>query len=119
MVFGRRVVCSSQSTAAMRGSRPSDGSDVQSNNVFVADLLRAELFNLLINPAEHDFALRWHRDDVRETATAEEEVEALGKWHHGVGTRLLLSLALLIAIHRFSGTRMASCDFRVNLTFRS
>jgi hypothetical protein len=44
----------------------------------------AELFNLLINPLEHDFALRWHRDDVRENATAEEEVAALGLWTHGV-----------------------------------
>ncbi|KAF8141602.1 hypothetical protein EV363DRAFT_1308550, partial [Boletus edulis] len=27
--------------------------------------LQMELFNLLINPLNHDFALRWHRDDVR------------------------------------------------------
>lgn len=47
----------------------------------------AELFNLLINPLEHDFALRWHRDDVRENATAEEEVAALGLWTHGVSPR--------------------------------
>ncbi|KZV94666.1 hypothetical protein EXIGLDRAFT_834866, partial [Exidia glandulosa HHB12029] len=46
--------------------------------------LQMELFNLLINPDAHDFALRWHRDDVRETASSEEEVEALSKWHHGV-----------------------------------
>lgn len=45
-----------------------------------------ELFNLLINPLSHDFALRWHRDDVRETASQEEEIEALGKWHAGVST---------------------------------
>lgn len=45
---------------------------------------RAELFNLLINPLNHDFALRWHRDDVRENATAEEEREALAAWSHGV-----------------------------------
>ncbi|TEB26451.1 hypothetical protein FA13DRAFT_1776931 [Coprinellus micaceus] len=46
--------------------------------------LEMELFNLLINPLSHDFALRWHRDDVRETASEEEEVDALGKWHTGV-----------------------------------
>jgi len=46
--------------------------------------LQMELFNLLINPLEHDFALRWHRDDFRENATAEEEVAALGLWTHGV-----------------------------------
>jgi len=43
-----------------------------------------ELFNILINPDEHDFALRWHRDDVRETASESEEVEALAKSHYGV-----------------------------------
>ncbi|KAH7091761.1 hypothetical protein BKA62DRAFT_645473 [Auriculariales sp. MPI-PUGE-AT-0066] len=48
------------------------------------DDLQMELFNILINPQSHDFALRWHRDDVRENASAEEEVEALNKWHHGV-----------------------------------
>jgi hypothetical protein len=37
----------------------------------------AELFNPLINPLGHDFALRWHRDDVRENPTADlEEVAA-------------------------------------------
>ncbi|KIJ67228.1 hypothetical protein HYDPIDRAFT_84682 [Hydnomerulius pinastri MD-312] len=46
--------------------------------------LQMELFNLLINPLEHDFALRWHRDDVREDANAEEETKALGLWGHGV-----------------------------------
>ncbi|KAF8530103.1 hypothetical protein BU17DRAFT_36078 [Hysterangium stoloniferum] len=46
--------------------------------------LQMELFNLLINPDSHDFALRWHRDDIRETATEEEEREALEVSHHGV-----------------------------------
>ncbi|KAG1796384.1 uncharacterized protein HD556DRAFT_1441686 [Suillus plorans] len=55
------------------------------------DELQMELSNLLINPLEHDFALRWHRDDVRENATAEEEVVALALWTHGVqwNTRVL------------------------------
>ncbi|KAH8105278.1 hypothetical protein BXZ70DRAFT_920164 [Cristinia sonorae] len=48
------------------------------------DELQLELFNLLINPERHDFTLRWHRDDVREDATTDEEIEALGVWHHGV-----------------------------------
>lgn len=43
-----------------------------------------ELFNLLINPEIHEFALRWHRDDVRETASEAEERQALAIWHHGV-----------------------------------
>jgi len=46
--------------------------------------LQMELFNLLINPVSHDFALRWHRDDVKENATEAEELEALLVWHHGV-----------------------------------
>ncbi|GJJ14264.1 hypothetical protein Clacol_008528 [Clathrus columnatus] len=48
------------------------------------DDLQMELFNILINPESHDFALRWHRDDVKETATEEEEREALGKSHYGI-----------------------------------
>ncbi|KAI8976409.1 hypothetical protein BD414DRAFT_446565 [Trametes punicea] len=47
------------------------------------DDLQMELFNLLINPTSNSFALRWHRDDVRENATEEEEREALSIWHHG------------------------------------
>ncbi|KAH8827193.1 hypothetical protein DL96DRAFT_1605848 [Flagelloscypha sp. PMI_526] len=46
--------------------------------------LQMELFNLLINPVSQRFALCWHRDDIKATATEEEEVAALGIWHHGV-----------------------------------
>ncbi|KAF5347783.1 hypothetical protein D9756_010268 [Leucocoprinus leucothites] len=46
--------------------------------------LQLELFNLLINPLGHDFALRWHRDDVNEKASEEEERNALQVWGHGV-----------------------------------
>ncbi|KAF8063387.1 hypothetical protein FPV67DRAFT_241108 [Lyophyllum atratum] len=48
------------------------------------DDLEMELFNLLINPLGHNFALRWHRDDVSEKANEDEEREALQKWHFGV-----------------------------------
>ncbi|KAL6246845.1 hypothetical protein RBB50_006152 [Rhinocladiella similis] len=46
------------------------------------DELVMELFNLLVRP-DHDFELRWHRDDISEKATAEEELERLAKpaWH--------------------------------------
>lgn len=47
----------------------------------------AELFNLLINPEQHDFALRWHRDDVKETATQDQEEEALKIWTKGVSVK--------------------------------
>jgi hypothetical protein len=41
-----------------------------------------ELYNLLVRPDE-DFELRWHRDDIAATATAEEELARLDKpaWH--------------------------------------
>ncbi|KAK7001270.1 hypothetical protein R3P38DRAFT_3047917 [Favolaschia claudopus] len=44
------------------------------------DQLQMELFNLLINPVSHNFALRWHRDDISGDATQEEEQRALDAW---------------------------------------
>lgn len=41
------------------------------------DALVMELFNLLVAPETKDFELRWHRDDISEHATAEEEVVQL------------------------------------------
>jgi hypothetical protein len=40
--------------------------------------LTMELYNMLVRP-DKDFSLRWHRDDVAVTATAEEEIERLQK----------------------------------------
>ncbi|KAL8688203.1 MAG: hypothetical protein Q9218_005822 [Villophora microphyllina] len=44
--------------------------------------LTMELYNLLIRPTR-DFALRWHRDDIPPSASAEEEEERLREpaWH--------------------------------------
>lgn len=42
-----------------------------------------ELFNLLVAPETKDFELRWHRDDISENATAEEEVEQLAARTYG------------------------------------
>ncbi|KAJ5458037.1 hypothetical protein N7475_009425 [Penicillium sp. IBT 31633x] len=39
-----------------------------------AEPLVMELFNLLVAPETKDFELRWHRDDISEHATAEEEL---------------------------------------------
>ncbi|KAJ5587101.1 uncharacterized protein N7459_002866 [Penicillium hispanicum] len=36
-----------------------------------------ELFNLLVAPETKDFELRWHRDDIPETADAEDELAQL------------------------------------------
>jgi hypothetical protein len=45
---------------------------------------RIELFNMLINPLRASYGLSWHRDDVKATATAEEEAEALKIDHFGI-----------------------------------
>ncbi|RMZ79126.1 hypothetical protein DV738_g3424, partial [Chaetothyriales sp. CBS 135597] len=42
-----------------------------------AEPLVMELFNLLVAPETRDFELRWHRDDVSEKASAEEELAQL------------------------------------------
>jgi hypothetical protein len=42
------------------------------------------LFNLLVNPLKKDYALSWHRDDVKATATPEEEEAALKIEHHAI-----------------------------------
>lgn len=42
------------------------------------DELVMELFNMLIRP-DSEFELRWHRDDIPAEATAEEEMERLGR----------------------------------------
>jgi hypothetical protein len=46
------------------------------------DDLTMELYNMLVRP-DSDFELRWHRDDLEASATAEEERERLDKpgWH--------------------------------------
>lgn len=46
--------------------------------------MQLELFNLLIEPKEHCFALGWHRDDVRPDVDAEEEKARLAAPTHGV-----------------------------------
>lgn len=46
--------------------------------------LIAELFNLLVNPLEKDYALSWHRDDIKANATPEEEAEELKIKHYSI-----------------------------------
>jgi len=50
----------------------------------MSDRCKQELFNLLINPRDHDFSLRWHRDDIHENVSEEEERSALRVWSYGV-----------------------------------
>lgn len=67
-----------------------------------------ELFNLLVRP-DADFELRWHRDDIPPTATAEEEVERLAQpaWHAQWNFALYddASLILVPGSHRRARTQ--------------
>lgn len=38
----------------------------------------------MVNPLKKDYALSWHRDDVKATATPEEEEAALKVEHHAI-----------------------------------
>ncbi|KAH9009429.1 hypothetical protein EDB83DRAFT_2453821 [Lactarius deliciosus] len=48
------------------------------------DHLQMELFNILVHPLRSDFALCWHRDDIRNTADEDEERASLQVRHYGV-----------------------------------
>lgn len=48
------------------------------------DSMQLELFNLLIEPKEHCFALGWHRDDIRPDVSENEEQERLAAPTHGI-----------------------------------
>ncbi|ORZ14196.1 hypothetical protein BCR42DRAFT_354668 [Absidia repens] len=47
------------------------------------DDLQFELFNLLVNPQEHDFDLTWHRDAVPAETPQDKEEELLAIPHYG------------------------------------
>ncbi|OJJ97090.1 hypothetical protein ASPACDRAFT_33347 [Aspergillus aculeatus ATCC 16872] len=54
-----------------------------------------ELFNLLVAPETHDFALRWHRDDIPEHVSPDEELRLLQtKSPHGRQSHAQYNLAL-------------------------
>lgn len=46
--------------------------------------VQMELFNLLVNPEKHHFALAWHRDDVRPDVSNDEEMIRLAQPAYGV-----------------------------------
>lgn len=59
------------------GEREDDGGDGQDEEQQQQQLVM-ELFNMLVRPdGDEGFALRWHRDDIPASATAEEEVARL------------------------------------------
>ncbi|KAI0262042.1 hypothetical protein BC834DRAFT_406720 [Gloeopeniophorella convolvens] len=79
--------------------------------------LQMELFNILVNPAYSEFALCWHRDDVKGAASEEEERAALAVRHYGVQWNTALhedaSLYVVPSSHRVPRTteqRALSCD---------
>ena len=45
---------------------------------------KTELFNILVHPLRSDFALCWHRDDIRNSADENEERTLLEVRHYGV-----------------------------------
>ena len=47
-------------------------------------LWNSELFNILVNPVRSEFALCWHRDDIKGSANEDEELAALTVRHYGV-----------------------------------
>lgn len=71
------------------------------------DELTMELYNMLVRP-DADFALRWHRDDIPASATADEELERLDKpgWHAQWNLALFddSSLVLVPGSHRRART---------------
>jgi hypothetical protein len=48
------------------------------------DHMQLELFNLLIEPSQHCFALGWHRDDIRPDVEKDEEVQRLAAPTSGI-----------------------------------
>jgi hypothetical protein len=71
------------------------------------DDLTMELYNMLVRP-DRDFELRWHRDDVAASATAEEELERLRRPSHHAQWNLALyddsSLILVPGSHKRART---------------
>ena len=68
------------------------------------EALVMELFNMLVAPETRDFELRWHRDDIPNTATPSEEAELLhakspeGRQSHAQYNLALCSDASLIVV---------------------
>ncbi|UZJ54271.1 hypothetical protein CBS101457_003591 [Exobasidium rhododendri] len=46
--------------------------------------MQLELFNLLIEPSEHTFALGWHRDDIRPDVDRDQELQRLAAPTSGI-----------------------------------
>ncbi|KAL4787885.1 hypothetical protein BJX76DRAFT_247779 [Aspergillus varians] len=67
----------SNDTSTGNGNGNGNGNDSNSINDAGEEKLVMELFNLLIAPEVHDFALRWHRDDIPAEVSPEDEARLL------------------------------------------
>ncbi|CAK9786872.1 hypothetical protein CC85DRAFT_289294 [Cutaneotrichosporon oleaginosum] len=80
------------------------------------DDMQFELFNILVNPLEKDYALSWHRDDIKATATPEEEEEELKIKHYSIQWNVALyDDACLTAIPRSHNRVRTSAERKANL----
>ncbi|PYH43972.1 phytanoyl-CoA dioxygenase family protein [Aspergillus saccharolyticus JOP 1030-1] len=71
------------------------GSCTARDNDTTEEPLVMELFNLLVAPETKDFALRWHRDDIPEHVSEDEEMRLLHqKSPHGRQSHAQYNLAL-------------------------
>jgi len=74
--------------------------------------LTMELYNMLVRP-ERDFELRWHRDDIPASASADEELDRLNKPGYHAQWNLALyddsSLVLVPGSHKRARTEEERC----------
>lgn len=73
---------------------PGKHSESGNKNKAEEEKLVMELFNLLVAPETIDFELRWHRDDIPNTATPEEELARLHECQAGGQSHAQYNLAL-------------------------
>jgi Phytanoyl-CoA dioxygenase (PhyH) len=69
LYFSEKVLAVVQELLAISGVQ-----DPSSNDPGDDEPLVMELFNLLVTPESRDFELRWHRDDIPDTASPDEEL---------------------------------------------
>ncbi|GAM35095.1 hypothetical protein EIK77_005018 [Talaromyces pinophilus] len=83
---------------------PASETETASNDATHEELLVMELFNLLVAPENIPFELRWHRDDISESVTPEQELQLLqqkspeGKQSHAQYNLSLCPDASLIVV---------------------
>lgn len=97
--FSEKVLAVAEELLGVKGSGSGSGADTGTsappNENDATEPLVMELFNLLVAPETKDFELRWHRDDIPETVSPEEEMRLLqAKSPHGRQSHAQYNLAL-------------------------